>query len=223
MKQKQDSKLSADEIQQIVEILGREFSDPQPSLTHRNAFELLLAVILSAQCTDKRVNTVTPKLFPKDTPCTPEHILALGEERVREIIHPTGYFNSKTKAVMGCATALLGSTEPEVVPSDFTALTALPGVGAKTAQVVQSQWFGMDTFPVDTHVHRLCNRLGLADSGKNRDHTERQVKTTVPQQHWRALHMQLIFHGRKTCTAFKPKCKTCPLRQVCKWSEKSLE
>ena len=219
--------LTTTEIQEIIRILGREFPNPKPSLTHRNAFELLLAVILSAQCTDARVNTVTPKLFPKNKACTPQHILKLGEERVREIIHPTGYYNSKTKALMGCASALQqeilnGTASPDIVPSDFTALTALPGVGAKTAQVVQSQWFNMDTFPVDTHVHRLCNRLGLADSGKNRDRTERQVKATVPQEHWRELHMQLIFHGRKTCTAYKPKCKTCPLRQVCKWSKKSL-
>ena len=210
------SKLSPNAIQQIVDVLGREFPNPQPTLNHRNAFELLLAVILSAQCTDARINTITPHLFPKNEPCLPAHILKLGEERIRKIIFPAGYFNSKTRAIMGCANALLGSTHPQIVPSDFTELTALPGVGAKTAQVVQSQWFNMDTFPVDTHVHRLCNRLGLADSGKNRDRTERQVKATVPQEHWRHRHMQLIFHGRKTCTAFKPKCKTCPLRQVCK-------
>lgn len=203
---------------QLVEILDKEFPDPQAPLTHRNAFELLLAVILSAQCTDERVNQVTPKLFPKDEACTPQHILKLGEEKVKEIIYPCGYYNSKTKAVMGCVHALL---EREV-PGDFDALRALPGVGAKTAQVVQAQWFGKDAFPVDTHIHRVCNRLGLANSGKNRDKTERQVKAIVPEKHWSKLHLQIIFHGRKTCTAYKPKCSSCPLQDICRWPDKAL-
>ena len=203
----------------IVQILAQEFPDLEPPLQHRNVFELLIAVILSAQCTDERVNQVTPQLFPKDHPCTPEDILALGEEEVRRIIYPCGYYNSKTKAVMGCAQALQGGKE---VPSDFEALRALPGVGAKTAQVVQSQWFDMPAFPVDTHVHRVCNRLGLANSGKNRDKTERQVKAIIPQKDWSDLHLRLIFHGRKTCTAYKPQCGSCPLRADCQWEDKNL-
>lgn len=205
-------------IHQIIQILNREFPEAQPPLQHRNAFELLIAVILSAQCTDERVNTVTPKLFPTDHPARPEDILALGEETVKKTIYPCGYYNSKTKAVMGSAAALLDKE----VPSDFEELRKLPGVGAKTAQVVLAQWFEQDTFPVDTHVHRVCNRLGLANSGKNRDKTERQVKAIVPKEHWSDLHLQLIYHGRKTCTAYKPKCWECPLKEVCEWPHKNL-
>jgi endonuclease-3 len=195
----------------ILKILSKTYPELPIPLKHRNAFELLLAVILSAQCTDVRVNKVTPKLFPIGHACTPADILALGEEQVRKIIFPCGYYNSKTKAIMGSANALLNKN----VPSDFEELTALPGVGAKTAQVVQAQWFKMDTFPVDTHVHRVCNRLGLADSGKNRDKTERQVKATIPRKHWSRLHLELIYHGRALCTAAKPKCNQCPLNKIC--------
>ena len=119
---------------------------------------------------------------------------------------------------MGCANALL---EKEV-PSSLEELTALPGVGNKTAQVIQSQWFKLPAFPVDTHIHRVANRLGLANSGTNRDKTERQVKAQVPKEYWSDLHLQLVFHGRKTCTAYKPKCKSCPLEQLCKWPNKNL-
>jgi endonuclease-3 len=206
-------------IEPLLRILNQEFPDSQPPLQHRSAFELLVAVILSAQCTDARVNTVTPLLFPKDHACTPEDILALGEARVKKIIFPCGYFNSKTKAIMGCAAAI--QARGGAVPSDFEELTALPGVGAKTAQVIQSQWFGLPAFPVDTHVHRVCNRLGLAHSGTNRDKTERQVKATVPQKSWSKLHLELIYHGRKTCTAYKPKCSACPLYELCQWPEKA--
>ncbi|MBT4384689.1 endonuclease III [Candidatus Peregrinibacteria bacterium] len=199
----------------ILQILTQTYPELPIPLKHRNAFELLIAVILSAQCTDARVNTVTPKLFPNDRPCAAADILKLGEDQVRKIIYPCGYYNSKTKAIMGCAHALLNKE----VSSNFQELTALPGVGAKTAQVVQAQAFGIDAFPVDTHVHRVCNRLGLADSGKNRDKTERQVKATISQKHWSRLHLELIYHGRALCTARKPKCSECPLNKLCPSSE----
>ncbi len=203
----------------IKPLLEKTYPDLSIPLQHRNPFELLIAVILSAQCTDARVNTVTPLLFPKERPCIPQDILDLGEDRVRKIIHPCGYFNSKTKALIGCAHALLGKE----VPSDFDELRSLPGVGAKTAQVIQAQAFGLPAFPVDTHVHRVCNRLGLADSGKNRDKTERQVKATVPKKDWSDLHLRLIYHGRQVCTAYKPKCTSCPLYEVCQWKEKAAK
>lgn len=218
MPKRSKSSFSPQEVQEIVQLFDAEFPETPTPLTHRNAFELLLAVILSAQCTDERVNQVTPHLFPEHEACTPEHILELGEAEVKRIIHPCGYYNSKTKAVMGTAQALLGKD----VPSSLEALTALPGVGNKTAQVIQSQWFKMDAFPVDTHIHRVCNRLGLADSGKNRDKTERQVKAAVPKEHWSKLHLQIIFHGRKTCSAYKPKCGSCALKHICRWEDKIL-
>ncbi len=202
----------------IKPILEKTYPELSIPLQHRSTFELLVAVILSAQCTDARVNTVTPLLFPKDRPCKPQDILDLGEEELRRIIHPCGYFNSKTTALMGCAHALLGKE----VPNTFDELNALPGVGAKTAQVIQAQAFGLPAFPVDTHVHRVCNRLGLADSGQNRDKTERQVKAAVPKEDWSDLHLRLIYHGRQTCIARKPKCGSCPLYKECGWKEKEL-
>lgn len=206
-------------IDSILKILDKEFPDPQPPLQHRSVFELLVAVILSAQCTDARVNTITPLLFPKDRPCTPDDILNMGEATVKKIIYPCGYFNSKTKSIMGSAAAI--KARGGDVTSDFTQLTSLPGVGAKTAQVVMSQWYKLPGFPVDTHVHRVCNRLGIANSGSNRDKTERQVKAQVPPVHWSKFHLQLIFHGRKTCTAYKPKCYECPLYNECAWPKKA--
>jgi endonuclease-3 len=253
---------SPEKALKIVQLLNQEFPETPTPLEHQNAFELLLAVILSAQCTDERINTITPKLFkaaieatdsssitqapssitqpssPSSSqndlmshssasrPCLPIDILNLGESKVRDIIKPSGYYNSKTKALMGTSQALaLKGTEYEaqfgnIVPSGFEELTALPGVGGKTAQVIQSQWFKMDAFPVDTHIHRVCNRLGLADSGKNRDKTEQQMKALIHKKYWSKLHLQIIFHGRKTCTAYKPKCGTCPLRQECQWKQK---
>lgn len=211
--------MDANKIVRIVDLLQKAFPNPQAPLRHRNAFELLLAVILSAQCTDERVNKVTLKLFSGDKATLPEDILQLGEEKVRSLIASISYPNAKSKALIGTAKALLGKE----VPSSLEELTALPGVGAKTAQVIQSQWFKDDAFPVDTHVHRVCNRLGLADSGKNRDKTERQVKASVPKKNWSALHLQLIYHGRKTCTARRPKCLECPLNTLCEWTEKTSD
>ena len=197
--------------------LAEEFPNPTPPLQHRSAFELLLAVILSAQCTDARVNLTTPLLFPKDRPCTPDDILNLGLEEVKRIIHPCGFYNSKGKALMGTAVRV---KEIGGVPDTFEELVKLPGVGGKTAQVILSQWFKQAAFPVDTHVHRVCNRLGLTNSGKNVLKTERQAKAVVPKEYWSDLHLLLIYHGRKTCTAYKPKCRSCPVYELCHWPQK---
>lgn len=202
----------------ILETLKAHYPDPQPPLKHRNTFELLLAVILSAQCTDERVNQVTPQLFPQTHPCQPEDILKFSLEEIKKIIYSCGYFNSKAKAIYETSLALQG----QEVPANFEALCALPGVGAKTAQVVLAQAFHQDAFPVDTHIHRICNRLGWANSGKNRDKTERQVKALLPAEVWSDLHLQLIFFGREYCKAFQPKCGSCPLREACPYTEKNL-
>ncbi len=212
--------LKPTQVTELIKILGKEFPHPEAPLWHRSAFELLVAVILSAQCTDARVNTITPLFFPKDRPLTPLDILDLGEESLKKIIFPCGYFNSKAKAILGSAAAI--HARGDEVPSTQAELTALPGVGNKTAQVVLAQWFGQAAFPVDTHIHRVANRLGLAASGGNRDKTERQVKAIVPKEKWSDLHLQLVFHGRKTCTAYKPKCKECPVRHLCLWPNKNL-
>lgn len=198
-------------VAKIVTVLGRIYKDAEAPLRHRNVFELLVAVILSAQCTDARVNKITPLLFPQKRPCEPKDILKLGQIKLKAIIHPCGYYNQKSKAIWGCAQELSGKE----VPSDFDELRKLPGVGAKTAQVIQSQWFKIDAFPVDTHIHRVLNRLGIANSGKNRDKTERQAKAAIDKKHWSRLHLDLIYFGRQTCTARKPKCDICPLRHHC--------
>ncbi|QQR55441.1 endonuclease III [Candidatus Peregrinibacteria bacterium] len=209
--------LNTPQLTELIHRLDKEFPKPEPPLQHRSVFELLIAVILSAQCTDARVNTITPLLFPKNRPCTPEDLLTLGEAKVKHIIHPCGFFNTKSKAILATAAQIqkLGG-----VPNRFEELIKLPGVGGKTAQVILAQWFKQDAFPVDTHVHRVCNRLGLAHSKKNVAKTEREVKARVPKEHWSKLHLQLVFHGRKTCTAYKPKCGTCPLFDLCQWSQK---
>ncbi len=210
--------MNKNKILKILSILKKEFPDLQVPLRHRNAFELLIAVILSAQCTDKRVNQVTLKLFPQNRACTPKDIISLGENSLKKIIYPCGYYNTKSKAIIGTTRALLGKE----VPENFEDLIKLPGVGPKTAQVVQAQWFGKDAFPVDTHIHRVCNRIGLVNSGKNRRKTEKQIKTFIPKKYWSNLHLQLIYHGRKTCTAYKPKCKNCPLYDLCEWKDKKI-
>jgi endonuclease-3 len=202
---------------EIVRILAELYPNTKAPLRHRSVFELLIAVILSAQCTDARVNTITPLLFPKNRACEPTDILELGENKVRAIIRPCGYFNQKTKAIMGVAKAMAKSGK---VPSDFESLRKLPGVGPKTAQVIQSQWFNIPAFPVDTHIHRILNRLGIANSGKNRDKTERQAKASIDEKYWIDLHLQLIYFGRSICIARKPKCGECPLFKQCKWPDK---
>ncbi len=218
MKTTKSQKTTSSEALRIVNILESEYHGSPIPLRHRNAFELLIAVILSAQCTDERVNKITEILFPKERGLTPDDVLKMGEEKVKSIIRPCGYFNAKTKAIMSTAADVKTLGE---VPSKFEDLRKLRGVGAKTAQVIQAQWFNMPAFPVDTHIHRVCNRLGLANSGKNRDKTEREVKALIPKEKWSDLHLHMIYFGRQICSARKPKCFKCPLYSQCKWPLKS--
>ena len=191
----------------------------------RSAFELLVAVILSAQCTDERVNRITANLFPRPPapPLTPEDVLFLGQEKLKKIIFSAGYYNSKSKAIYGCAKELKDSSFPQTLST----LTALPGVGPKTAQVVLGQWFHIPSFPVDTHVHRVANRLGLTHSGANsaesaRAQTEKDLKRLIPRKEWIPTHLRLIMHGRKTCRARGPACSACLLFHLCSWPKKNL-
>lgn len=207
-------------MEHLLTLLNKEFPHPKPTLKFRSVFELLVAVILSAQCTDERVNRVTTLLFPKTRPLEPKDILEMGKENLKKAIFSTGYFNSKTTSIYGSAELIEKSGKG--VPSNFKELTALPGVGPKTAQVIESQWFKIPAFPVDTHVHRVANRLGLANSGLVREKTEKQLKIIVPKESWNRLHLQLIAHGRKTCTARNPKCSACSLFKLCAWPQKNL-
>ena len=176
-------------------------------LDHRDAFTLLIAVLLSAQCTDRRVNTVTPRLFAlADNPAA---MARVPEERIREIIRPCGLSPQKARAIAGLSRLLLERHGGEV-PRTFAELEALPGVGHKTASVVMAQAFGVPAFPVDTHIHRLAQRWGLT-SGRRVTQTERDLKRLFPREHWNQLHLRIIFYGREYCTARGCDGTVCPL------------
>ncbi len=166
-------------------------------LEHKDAFSLLVAVLLSAQSTDKGVNKVTPALFAvADTPGKMMHVPV---EKIREIIRPCGLSPAKSRNISELS-RLLVERHGGAVPRTFDELEALPGVGHKTASVVMAQAFGVPAFPVDTHIHRLAQRWGLTD-GRKVEQTERDLKKLFPQEHWNALHLRIIFYGREHCTA----------------------
>ena len=166
-------------------------------LDHRDPYTLLVAVLLSAQCTDARVNQVTPALFALAD--TPEAMAQVPVETIREIIRPCGLSPRKSAAISELSKLLVERHGGEV-PRDFAALEALPGVGHKTASVVMSQAFGVPAFPVDTHIHRLAQRWKLTD-GRNVERTERDLKRAFPRDQWNALHLRIIFYGREHCSA----------------------
>ena len=198
----------ADRIAALLEVLYPETPIP---LDHDNPFELLIAVLLSAQSTDKKVNEVTPALFRKAP--TPEAMVALGAEGILHCIREVGLAPTKSKNVAKLSQQLIDEHDGEV-PSSFEALEALPGVGHKTASVVMSQAFGVPAFPVDTHIHRLAARWGLS-SGKNVETTERDLKKIFPRAHWNKLHLQIIFFGREHCPARNHDLSQCP---ICGWA-----
>ena len=166
-------------------------------LDHRDPYTLLIAVLLSAQCTDVRVNQITPLLFARAD--TPQDMVKLSVEEIKEIIRPCGLSPMKSKGIAGLSQILLDEHGGQV-PADIKALEALPSVGHKTASVVMAQAFGVPSFPVDTHIHRLAQRWGLT-SGKNVAQTERDLKRIFPESRWNDLHLQIIFYGREYCTA----------------------
>jgi len=203
-----NKKERADYIQKRLQELYPETPIP---LAHRDAYTLLIAVLLSAQCTDKRVNQITPLLFAEAD--TPEAMVRLPVERIREIIKPCGLSPRKSQAIFSLSRILLDQHEGQV-PDNFEALEALPGVGHKTASVVMSQAFGHPAFPVDTHIHRLAKRWGLS-SGKNVEQTEKDLKRLFPKSTWNRLHLQIIFYGRGHCTARGCDGTVCEICQTC--------
>lgn len=170
-------------------------------LDHSDSYTLLIAVLLSAQCTDKRVNLITPALFSRAK--TPQAMIQLTVSEIREIIRPCGLSPKKSSAIYELSKILLAKYDGEV-PASFEALEELPGVGHKTASVVMAQAFGVPAFPVDTHIHRLLTRWGIA-SGKNVTDTEIQAKKYFPIENWNRLHLQIIFYGREFSPARGPK------------------
>lgn len=176
-------------------------------LDHTDPYTLLIAVLLSAQCTDARVNQITPLLFARAD--SPQEMVKLSVEEIKEIIRPCGLSPMKSKGISGLSHILLNEHGGEV-PADMKALEALPAVGHKTASVVMAQAFGVPTFPVDTHIHRLAQRWGLT-SGKNVAQTERDLKRLFPESRWNDLHLQIIFYGREHCTAHGCDGRVCPI------------
>jgi endonuclease-3 len=181
----------------IQKRLQELYPDPPVPLDHKDPYTLLIAVLLSAQCTDVRVNQITPSLFSRAD--TPQEMVKIPEEEIRAIIRPCGLSPMKAKGIAGLSRILLHKYGGEV-PADMAALEALPAVGHKTASVVMSQAFGVPAFPVDTHIHRLAQRWGLT-SGKSVVQTERDLKRLFPEPSWNDLHLQIIFYGREYCTA----------------------
>ena len=202
-------------LQEELRILEETYRGAIPELKFNSVFELLIAVILSVQCTDKRVNQVTQILFPIAN--TPEKILQLGQSKLEEIIKPCGYFRAKAKHIIESAQILIENYGGEV-PSDFDELIKLPGVGRKTANVVTSVAFKTPAIAVDTHVFRLANRMKLAE-GNTPLEVELGLQKIIPREKWADAHHWLIWHGREICKARNPKCKDCPLSQVCPSSQ----
>lgn len=194
----------------IVRRLEELYPETPIPLDHTDPYTLLVAVLLSAQCTDVRVNQVTPALF--DLASTPETMMKVPVEDIQAIIRPCGLSPRKSKAISELSRMLVEQHEGQV-PKDFEALEALPGVGHKTASVVMSQAFGVPAFPVDTHIHRLAKRWRLAP-GKNVVETERYCKRLFPKEKWNKLHLQIIFYGREHCTARGCDGKTCEICQT---------
>lgn len=191
----------------IAQILENLYPETPIPLQHEDAYTLLVAVVLSAQCTDERVNKITPALFERAD--NPYAMRELAVDEIREIIKPCGLSPSKSKAIWGLSDILVEKHQGKV-PQSFEALEALPGVGHKTASVVMSQAFGVPAFPVDTHIHRLAARWGLSD-GKNVEKTERDLKALFPKESWNKLHLQIIFFGREYCPARGHNPATCPI------------
>lgn len=196
---------------EIIEVLRREYPDARTSLNFTNALELLVATILSAQCTDARVNEVTADLFRKYR--TARDYAAADPAELEAYIRPTGFFRHKAKSIIGACRVLVERFGGQV-PRTMEELTGLPGVGRKTANVVLGNAFGIPGLPVDTHVGRVAARLGLT-AHKDPVKIERDLMEIVPREHWTNFSHQLICHGRAVCRARKPRCGECPLRPLC--------
>ncbi|MDJ0878145.1 MAG: endonuclease III [Halieaceae bacterium] len=203
--------LKAERVAYILERLQDLYPDPPVPLDHNDPYTLLVAVLLSAQCTDERVNQVTPALFA--TADNPFDMAQLSADAIREIIRPCGLSPQKSKAIKRLSEILVEAYDGEV-PADMAALEELPGVGHKTASVVMAQAFGVPAFPVDTHIHRLAQRWGLS-SGKNVTQTEKDLKRLFPEECWNDLHLQIIFYGREFCTARGCDGTTCEICRTC--------
>jgi endonuclease-3 len=191
----------------VAKNLAKLYPETPIPLDHSDAFTLLVAVVLSAQCTDKKVNEVTPALFRLAS--TPQKMATLKVEQVHQVIRQLGLAPQKSKALVGLAKLIVEKHQGQV-PRTFVELEELPGVGHKTASVVMAQAFGVPAFPVDTHIHRLAKRWKLS-IGKSVEQVERDLKKVFPEKDWNKLHLRIIFYGREYCTARGCDGKTCPI------------
>ena len=197
----------------ILTELARLYPDARPALQYKTPYELLVAVILSAQCTDERVNKVTAELFKKHN--SPATMLKLSQEELEKYIFSCGFYHNKAAHILSASRDIMEKFGGEV-PADFQKLKSLAGVGQKTANVVWSVAFGGDAIAVDTHVFRVSNRLGLAEANTPAK-VEEQLNKAIPQSDWSKAHHWLIYHGRRVCHSQRPDCKNCTLSEYCKY------
>jgi endonuclease-3 len=211
--------MNREKRQQIFTRLRAHTERPRSDLEYSSDFELLISVLLSAQATDISVNKATAKLYPVAN--TPQAMLALGEDGIREYIKTIGLFNAKAKNIIATCKILIEQYDSRV-PNDRAALEALPGVGRKTANVILNIAFGHPTIAVDTHIFRVCNRTGIAP-GKNVLEVEKKLLRVVPAEFRLHAHHWLILHGRYTCIARKPRCGSCIIEDLCEYRHKNID
>lgn len=203
-------------VKSVLSELARLYPDAVPALKFNSAYELLVAVILSAQCTDERVNKVTAVLFEKHN--TPEKMITLTQEELEKFIFSCGFYRNKAAHILSASRDILDKFDGEV-PSTLEEMRTLAGVGQKTANVVYSVWFGGDAIAVDTHVFRVSNRLGISE-GKTPAKVEEGLCAVIPKELWSKAHHYLIYHGRRVCHSQKPDCTSCTLKEFCKFYNK---
>ena len=211
-------KMSKDHVRKILKILSRTYPDVKTALRHRSPLQLLVATILSAQCTDKQVNQVTPALFKKLRTAKDFADVPLAD--LEEMIRPTGFYKNKAKSTKACCKALV-ERHGGKVPKNIEDLVKLPGIGRKTANVILGSAFGIPGIVVDTHVKRLSQRIGLT-SEKDPVKIEFDLMRQIPKKDWISFSHQMIWHGRTLCLARKPKCPECPLLDLCEYGRKAV-
>ena len=210
--------MKSGEINSLFKNLSRVIKNPKSDLKYKSKFTLLVSVVLSAQCTDVNVNNVTKSIYPKYN--KPEHFVKLGQKKIEKLIKSIGLFRNKAKSVYLLSKQLIEKHNGKV-PNNFDDLYALPGVGRKTASVVLNEGFGLPTIAVDTHVFRVSNRTGLA-YGKNPDEVQKKLYEVVPKKYLKKAGHTILLHGRYTCKARAPSCKTCVIIKYCKYNNKEL-
>ena len=211
--------MKSGEINSLFKNLSKAIKNPKSDLKYKNKFTLLVSVVLSAQCTDVNVNNVTKSIYPKYN--KPEHFVKLGRKKIEKLIKSIGLFRNKAKSVYLLSKLLIEKHNGKV-PNNFEDLYALPGVGRKTASVVLNEGFGLPTIAVDTHVFRVSNRTGLAP-GKNPDEVQKKLYEVVPKKYLKKAGHTILLHGRYTCKARAPSCKTCIIIKYCKYNNKELK